>query len=193
MKKKALLIITIVLLVALIAAAAYAYRYLSTDYFENPVETIEKSSDAHTEEFTETTASESIVTAPDFSVTDKDGNSVFLSDFFGKPIVVNFWATWCSPCTSEMPHFEEAYKSHGDEVIFLMVNVGDNRDKAYKFGANNGYTFPIYHDSNYSASIAYNVSSIPGTLFINSNGELVHTQIGAMNKMMLETHIANIK
>ncbi len=189
MKKQTLLIITAILLVALIAVAAYAYKSLSADYFENPVETTFSTTD--TTEIT--TVNDSIITAPDFSVADKEGNTVLLSDFFGKPIVVNFWATWCSPCTSEMPHFEDAYKSHGDDVVFLMVNVGDSRDKAYKFSTDKGYTFPIYHDSNYSASMAYNVSSIPGTLFINRDGELVHTQIGAMNKMMLETHIANIK
>ncbi|MBE6679338.1 MAG: TlpA family protein disulfide reductase [Ruminococcaceae bacterium] len=191
MNKRTLLIITAAVLVALIAAAAYIYKSLSQEYLENPIETTDKTSSAESNEIT--TVNDSIVTAPDFSVTDKDGNSVLLSDFFGKPIVVNFWATWCSPCTSEMPHFENAYKTHGDEVVFLMVNVGDNREKAYSFGEVNGYSFPIYHDSNYSASMAYNVSSIPGTLFINASGELVHTQIGTMNKMMLETHIANIK
>lgn len=188
MKKQTLLIITLAILIAIIAVAAYAYKHLSEDYLE-----VEQTTATETEIVTEATENLSIVTAPDFSVTDKDGNTVLLSDFFGKPIVVNFWATWCSPCKMEMPHFEDAYKTHGGEIVFLMVNVGDSRDKAYKFGADNAYTFPIYHDSNYSASMAYSVSSIPATLFINEKGELIHTQIGTMNKMMLETHIAGIK
>ncbi len=190
MKKQTILIISVILLIAIIAIAVYAYKSLSEDYFEQPEETTEKTAADTT---AVTTTNESIVTAPDFSVTDKDGNTVSLSNFFGKPIVVNFWATWCSPCKMEMPHFEDAYFAYGEDIHFLMVNVGDSRDDAYKFGEKNNYTFPIYHDSNYSASMAYSVTSIPATLFINKNGELVHTQIGTMNKMMLETHIANIK
>lgn len=189
MKKHLLIIVLAAVLIALVALAVFAYNSLSEDYF-TPEETTNQTTTAQTA--LDTTA-ESTVTAPDFSVTDKDGNTVSLSDFFGKPIVVNFWATWCSPCKMEMPHFEDAYFAYGEDIHFLMVNVGDSRDDAYKFGEKNNYTFPIYHDSSYSASMAYSVSSIPATLFINKDGELVHTQIGTMNKMMLETHIANIK
>ena len=187
--KKFALLITVAALIALIALAAFAYKSLSNDYFAEETTTV-----TETTTITETEAlNDLIVTTSDFSVTDKNSNTVKLSDYFGKPIVVNFWATWCSPCKIEMPHFEDAYRTHGDDVQFLMVNVGDSFADTYKFGERNNYTFPIYHDSNYSASIAYNVSSIPCTLFINAKGELVHTQIGTMNKMMLETHIANIK
>ena len=61
--------------------------------------------------------------APDFTVTDADGNAVKLSDFRGKGVVLNFWASWCGPCKSEMPHFQTAYEQYGDEVHFLMVNM----------------------------------------------------------------------
>lgn len=172
-----------VILVILIGVAVWAYGSLSDNYTP-PAQTT-----AEAEKTTVGETKEAVITT-DFTVTDKDGNTVSLSDFFGKPIVVNFWATWCSPCTSEMPHFEEAYAEYGDEVQFLMVNVGDSYEDAYKFVKGKGYTFPVYHDSTYSASYAYMVSSIPMTLFINESGELVTSQIGMMNKSTL---VGNIK
>ena len=65
------------------------------------------------------------VLAPDFNVYDKDGNTVHLSVFFGKPIVLNFWASWCGPCQSEMPDFNEKYAELGDDIHFVMVNMTD--------------------------------------------------------------------
>ena len=59
--------------------------------------------------------------APDFVVTDTDGNAVTLSQFFGKPIVLNFWATWCMPCVYELPDFEEVFREYGDRVVFMMI------------------------------------------------------------------------
>lgn len=174
-----------VILVILIGVAVWAYGSLSKDY-SMPDETA-------TSEVTIEKENKDIVTAADFTMTDKDGNTVSLSDYFGKPIVVNFWATWCSPCKSEMPHFEQAYKDYGDEIHFLMVNVGDSYDKAYKFAEQNGYTFPVYHDTSYSASYTYNVSSIPMTLFINADGELVKSQIGMMSESALASCIEMIK
>lgn len=178
------------ILVILIAAAVILYNNISKDYspFDDAVETsVEGETNASTE------AIDDIVTTTDFTVTDKNGNKVNLSDFFGKPIVVNFWATWCSPCTSEMPHFEEAYKTYGGEVTFLMINVGDGYDEAYEYASDKGYTFPVLHDTDYSASYAYGVSSIPMTLFINKNGELVNSRIGMLNKATLESNIEKIK
>ena len=64
--------------------------------------------------------------APDFTVYDKDGKPVKLSDFRGKPVVLNFWASWCGPCQSEMPTFNEKYGELGDEIHFLMVNLTDS-------------------------------------------------------------------
>lgn len=172
-----------VILAVLIGVAVWAYGSLSESYTP-PAESTAETTVGETKE---------VVTTADFTVTDRDGNSVNLSDFFGKPTVVNFWATWCSPCTSEMPHFEEAYAEYGDEVQFIMVNVGDSYDDAYKFVENKGYTFPVYHDTTYSASIAYGVSSIPMTLFINADGELVKSQIGMMNKSTLVGNIEKIR
>ena len=95
--------------------------------------------------------------APNFTVYDLAGNEVNLTDFFGKPIIVNFWASWCGPCQMEMPDFDAAYTSYKDEIEFLVVNMTDGSREtveiASSFIEEKGYTFPVYYDTEYSAAI----------------------------------------
>ncbi len=131
--------------------------------------------------------------APDFTVYDIDGNEVKLSDFEGKPTVVNFWASWCSPCKMEMPDFEEKYLEIGDSVNFLMVNMTDNTRETVKiaseFIASQGYTFPVYYDTAQSAAITYSVYSLPTTYFIDAQGNLVAQASGAIDSETLQKGI----
>ena len=91
--------------------------------------------------------------ANDFTVINNEGESVSLSDFFGKPIIVNFWASWCGPCKMELPEFEKAYKTYGEEIEFLMVNLtdeyGETVESVKKFTKDNKYNFPLYFDTEY--------------------------------------------
>lgn len=132
-------------------------------------------------------------TAPDFTVLDKDGNTVRLSDKFGKPIVINFWATWCPPCKQELPDFDKLSKEYGDRVVFMMVNLTDGYrdtvDGTKRFVSGKGYTFPVYFDTKDNAASAYNVSSIPQTTFIDAKGNIYTTRIGAMNEAMLRIYL----
>jgi len=127
--------------------------------------------------------------APDFSVENMAGSTVRLSDHFGKPIVLNFWASWCGPCKSEMPAFQSIYEQYGDEVVFLMVNLTDGtqetRESAKAFYENSGYTFPVYLDVNYEAAIAYGVSAIPVTYFIDTEGQLAAYGASALSEEIL--------
>lgn len=139
------------------------------------------------------TAAPSNMSAPDFTVTDRDGNAVRLSDFSGKPVILNFWASWCGPCKSEMPEFEEAYHRYGEEIAFLLVNVTDGSSEtvtsATSYIDGQGYTFPIYFDTTLEASILYGASAIPLTYFIDANGNLVARAAGALSADKLQKGI----
>ena len=96
--------------------------------------------------------------APDFTVYDLDGNAVQLSDFIGKPIVLNFWASWCGPCQMEMPDFHEKYLQLGEKVNFLMINMTTGREtqeSAIAFIEKNDYSFPIFYDMQSDAAMTY--------------------------------------
>ena len=139
----------------------------------------------------ETDTGEELVMAPVFSVTDAEGNTVQLSDFYGKPIVVNFWASWCGPCKSEMPDFEEAYITYGEDVNFLMVNMTDGGretvETAQEYIKGQGFTFPVYFDTSQEAAVTYGVLSNPSTYFIDSEGYAVAYAQGAITSDVLKT------
>ena len=88
--------------------------------------------------------------AADFRMVDREGNTVRLSDFFGKPILMNFWATWCPPCQSELPYFNEAYAQYGDQIQFMMVDLADGvsetQEGCISFAEEKGYHFPLFFD-----------------------------------------------
>lgn len=127
--------------------------------------------------------------APDFIVYDAEGNEVALSDFQGKPVVLNFWASWCGPCKSEMPDFQEVYEEYGEEVQFLMVNLTDGRQEtvetAGQFIADLGYSFPVYYDTERIAASEYGVHSVPRTYFIDAEGYLVDSVYKVITKEYL--------
>jgi thiol-disulfide isomerase/thioredoxin len=131
--------------------------------------------------------------APDFTVTDAAGNTVHLSDYRGKPVVVNFWATWCPPCVGELPHFNKAIKTYEDRVTFLMVNVDGNGtadiETAFAFMQQNGYDLPLYFDLSYNASYTYGVSSIPMTIWVDEHGNLYNVYVGMLTEEYLTHYI----
>ena len=180
-----------VLLVGLIGGATVLYNSLGSSY------TVEQlATQAPTEAADSTQPQQETFAAPDFAVVDSEGKEVKLSDFFGKPIVLNFWASWCGPCKSEMPDFDEAYLELGGEVQFLMVNMTDGAQEtletAKAFIAASGYSFPVFYDVNSDAAITYGVSSIPTTYFIDAQGNLVTYGRGALSAATLQKGIGMI-
>ena len=175
------LIITLLVLVIVIGGAVLLYRNLGQN--------IDLGDAIPTE-----TAPQDL--APDFTVTDAEGNAVKLSDFRGKGVVLNFWASWCGPCKMEMPHFQAAYEQYGEDVHFLMVNMstafGDSRADAAAVLEEGGYTFPVYYDDLSECAYAYGINAIPVTAFIDADGNLVSMKTGAMNAADLDRRIQTI-
>ena len=132
-------------------------------------------------------------TAPDFTVYDREGNAVKLSDYAGKPIVLNFWASWCGPCQSEMPDFQEKFEALGEDVQFLMVNMTDGSretvDIASAFIEEKGFTFPVLYDTDLDAANTYGAYSLPTTYFIDSQGSAIAWATGAIDGDTLQRGI----
>ena len=147
--------------------------------------------DSHTDSSENTDSGETTVeTAPDFTMTNASGEEVKLSNFFGKPVVLNFWASWCGPCKSEMPHFEDAYQKYGEDINFVIVNLTDGAretvETASDFIEEQGYTFPLYFDTNTEGAVTYGTYSIPVTYFIGADGVPVAQANGALDAETLQ-------
>ena len=188
MNKKVLILVLV--LVFLIAGAGIAYNSMADKVQLDNLATRETAA-AEVPEGSEAAENDNL--APDFTVYDLEGNAHKLSDFRGKPVIVNFWASWCGPCKSEMPDFEEKYQEYGDEVHFLMVNLTDGSQEtvetASAFVEGQGYTFPVYFDTDYSGAMAYAVSAVPATYFIDENGSLIAYGKGSLSQEQLQRGI----
>jgi len=182
-QKKTLLIIALAF--AVLLGGAYAlYARLGSSLTPDQL----TAQESETEEDT----APDLFPAPDFVVYDAEGNAVQLADHEGKPTVLNFWASWCGPCQSEMPDFQEKFLELGEEVNFVMVNMTTGREtqeKAAAFIAEKGYTFPVFYDTAGEAVEAYGVYSLPSTYFIDAEGYAIAQAVGAIDAETLQRGI----
>lgn len=193
MNKNKTVIIIVVVFVLLIGGAYLLYTQLGKSVEHNQLaeqttQTAQAEDSSAAEQETQ-----SQVAAPDFTVYDENGKAVRLSNYFGKPVVLNFWASWCGPCKMEMPHFQEKYEALNGDVQFLMVNMTDGSretvETASSFIDENSYTFPVYYDTQSDAAITYGASSLPMTIFIDSSGNVVAHATGAIDSETLQNGI----
>jgi peroxiredoxin len=124
--------------------------------------------------------------APDFSLYNLAGEKVSLKDFRGRPVLLNFWATYCPPCRYEMPFIQEVYEDpdwQTSGLVILAVNTGDSRAEVVEFMEDNGLTFEVLLDSATNVAIAYNIRAIPTTLFLDEDGIIHHIDVGAFTSV----------
>lgn len=122
-----------------------------------------------------------------------DGQPVDLSALRGKPLVLNFWASWCPPCVSEMPDLERAYREYrGRGVRFLAVAL-DDADEVRTFVEENKITLPVAVDEERVLGRKYGVGNIPTTYFLNSDGTIAQKHVGAMDYEEFRAAIEKLK
>lgn len=118
-------------------------------------------------------------TAYNFSVKDIDGTQYRLSDYRGKVVVLNFWATWCPPCREEMPSMNRAHKKLAkDDVVILAINVGEDEDTIFEFTGNYPVDFPLLMDQTGEVIKRYPVMGLPTTYIISPTGMVTHRTVG---------------
>lgn len=126
---------------------------------------------------------------PDFELTTLTGDVVRLSDYKGKKVILNFWASWCPPCKKEMPHMEEYYQKNKDlenvEIIAVNMTKSEKPGMVKKFVDSYGLTFPIPLDEEGKVMNAYQIIPLPTTYMINTDGTIAHQISGPINGKLL--------
>jgi thiol-disulfide isomerase/thioredoxin len=133
------------------------------------------------------------IKATGFKLQDLNGKEVSLSDFKGKNVFLNFWATWCPSCKAEMPEIEKLYQeTKNSDLVILAINLGENRQTVQSFKDKNKYNFDMLLDTDQEVAIKYDITSIPTSFFIDKNGSIVSKKIGAMNIDEMKSYVNSL-
>ncbi|MGE6487654.1 redoxin domain-containing protein [Paenisporosarcina sp. NPDC076898] len=136
-------------------------------------------------------------TPPDFELTTLEGKKVKLSDYQGKKVILNFWATWCPPCKAEMPHMQNYYEDFAEQenVEILAVNLtsGDSAEKVDDFVRDYGLTFPIPMDIEGSVGQTFEAITIPTSYMIDTKGRIQNKIVGPMDDQMIEDFVSKLE
>lgn len=129
--------------------------------------------------------------APDFTLVDLEGNQVTLSDFRGKTVFLNFWATWCPPCRAEMPEMEAVYQEYKDKgVVVIGVDIKEAEEEVRQYVQQGGYSWTFVLDTTGEVTANYRIAAIPTSFFIDREGIIQAVNIGAMTKRAMEAKLA---
>lgn len=190
MKSKKMLIY-IISMVILFVVATVGYRFLSELYTNEPLDNLTNEKIRENKLLVKNMAK-------DFTVYNMDGEQVKLSDYKGKkPVVINFWASWCPPCKEEMPFFQEATNTYSsDDIEILMINLTDGmretKETALNYMKENNYNMNVMLDIEFSAAEAYIINSIPRTIFVDKDGYISGEYSGMINRDLLNDNIEKL-
>jgi thiol-disulfide isomerase/thioredoxin len=193
MSQKIKLVLGISGLILLICAATIAYNTLGKMANRNSENMLARAAGDASD------SGENKLKAPDFNITDWDGNNIKFSDITArnKPIVLNFWASWCPPCKIEMPDFDRVYKELGGEIEFVMLDLTDGQRETVETGKryiqDEGFSFPVFFDTGQEGAYLYGIRSIPTTVFIDKDGYVITGVMGAIDEGTLRAGIDYIR
>ena len=131
--------------------------------------------------------------APDFQYTMPDGSTHTLSQLRGKKVLINFWATWCGPCRSEMPDLQKALGEAGNSVVVLGVNKAQELKEIAPFADELRISFPLIANPAGDIAGRYGAQNLPTSYFINSDGTIGLKKTGVMNYTFIKTHLDQLK
>jgi cytochrome c biogenesis protein CcmG/thiol:disulfide interchange protein DsbE len=134
--------------------------------------------------------------APDFTtplLSTHSGSAIHLASLKGKPVVLNFWASWCDPCKQEAPLLQSTWQRiQGQEVAFIGINYEDRQSDGLSFLQTYGITYANVVDRNSNIAIAYGVTGVPETVFIDRHGVVIHKVIGQLNEQTIQSNLQQI-
>ena len=133
--------------------------------------------------------------APDFELATLDGGTARLSDYQGRPVILNFWATWCAPCRLEMPELQRAqteFDAAGEGPIVLTINEGDSAEQVGEFFAEVGLTLTALLDSEGEVGTTYGAFFLPTTIIIGPDGAVVAVHRGMISRNQLDMYLDGI-
>lgn len=197
MKEKNKFKVLAISLILLLAIVGVGYKYLMEQYGNEPLITYEDESPNINDKLPNSSDVNNITSkkAADFTVYDESGNAIKLSDYKGvKPVVINFWASWCPPCKFEMPYFQDAFNKYSsDDIEILMVNLTDGmretKEDAMDYMIKNNYTMKTVFDLDESAAISYAIQAVPRTVFIDKGGDITYDHRGVITQEQLSNNI----
>ena len=130
--------------------------------------------------------------APDFELDTIDGETLKLSDFRGKAVLINFWATWCGPCRVEMPALQSRFDSHSPDFVILAVDNDETREIVSAFAGELGLTFNVLLDPGAIIQDLYQIRGYPSSIFVDADGIIRIVHIGIMTEGQLDGYLAEV-
>lgn len=136
--------------------------------------------------------------APDFTLESPTGQTYQLLDYVdregdnGRPVVLNYWASWCGPCRIETPHFQRVHLKYGNQVAILGINQGETAQQVTEFGISYGLTYPLLVDQDNTVNFRYGILNLPTTVFIDRQGVIQEMYLGVISQAVLEERINNL-
>ena len=131
--------------------------------------------------------------APEFSLVTINGEQIHLSELRGTPVVINFWATWCGPCVSEMPLLQQRYEEHQQDFELLAINADEPISDVTEFVQDYQLTFPILLDPDGNVQRLFRITAYPTSFFIDREGKIRAIHLGAISETQLDRYLTDIE